>query len=443
MEKPNPDAHAPEPDSEIARTLGLHGANRKPKSRLRWLLVALLVFAAVSVVYALKTGARPDGPRYRTESADRGDLTVVVGATGNLQPINQVDVGSELSGIVESVSVDFNDRIQAGQELARLDAAKLRAQVAQSEASLAAARAKVDQVAATIREAENHRSRLEQLRKTTRGQGVSRHDLDAAEATLARARADASSARAAVAQAEAILDVNRSDLEKTAIRSPIDGIVLHRNVEPGQTVAASLQAPVLFTLAEDLSRMELLVAVDEADVGQVVEGQTATFAVDAFPNRAFRAAITRVRYGPKNTDGVVTYETLLAVDNSDLSLRPGMTATAEITVASATDIPRVPNAALRFSPADPERSSGGQSILSALTPGPPRRRTPGRANRGGDRPDGDPAVRQVWTVAPDGTLAPLRVRIGRTDGTWTEILDGDIQPGDALVVDVLASGGRK
>lgn len=441
--QPGPGASPPDPD--IVRTLGLDDEGKSPRRWRRWLLATLLVLGAVSVGYALKTGGSSDGPRFRTEAADRGDLTVIVGATGNLEPTNQVDVGSELSGIVETVSVDFNDRVVAGQELARLDTEKLRAQVVQYEASLAAARARVEESDATINEAENDLARLNHLKSLTGGRGVSKNDLDGAEASLARARANRSSAAAAVAQAEAVLEAGRSDLKKAVIRSPIDGVVLSRDVEPGQTVAASLQAPVLFTLAEDLARMELHVAVDEADVGQVAEGQPATFTVDAYPDRRFRAAITQVRYGPKTADGVVTYETVLAVANDDLSLRPGMTATAEIVVASAADVLRAPNAALRFTPAAPKPSAERRGLLSALMPGPPRRRHGGgkRADDESPPPDAaDPARKRVWTLAPDGTPRPTFVRTGLSDGTWTEILDGSdgsVGAGTPLVVETLAA----
>ncbi|HSH12936.1 MAG TPA: efflux RND transporter periplasmic adaptor subunit, partial [Desulfurivibrionaceae bacterium] len=249
------------------------------------------------------------------------------------------------------------------------------------------------------------------------------------------ARANEAMLQANIAEAEANLKVDQTNLEKAIIISPINGVVLKRTVEPGQTVAASLQAPVLFTLAEDLAKMELHVDVDEADVGQVKAAQLATFTVDAYPERTFPARISQVRYGSKTVDGVVTYETLLEVDNSDLSLRPGMTATANITVKELHDALLVPNAALRFVP--PAKTEGSNkkerneaSVLSRLFPRP-RREPPVRKeinNKGSKR------AQRVWVVR-EGNLAQIPVTVGASDGTSTEITDGDLQPGQEVVVD--------
>ncbi len=244
--------------------------------------------------------------QYKTQDARRGNLIITVSATGNLEPTNQVDVGSELSGIIDSVRVDYNDRVKAGQILAELDTDKLRAQVLQSEAALAAAEAKVRESQATVLETKLKFQRCQRLAEK---QLCAQEEVDTDSAAYKRAQAGEGSARAQVSEARAKLDADRTNLAKTAIHSPIDGIVLVRNVEPGQTVAATLQAPVLFTLAEDLAKMELHVDVDEADVGLVKAGQTATFAVDAYPDRSFPAHITQVRYGSQTVDGVVTYET--------------------------------------------------------------------------------------------------------------------------------------
>jgi HlyD family secretion protein len=257
--------------------------------------------------------------------------------------------------------------------------------------------------------------------------------MDAAMAALQRAQADEASAKAQVSEAQATLEANESDLAKAVIYSPINGIVLKRSVEPGQTVAASFQTPVLFTLAEDLTKMELHVDVDEADVGQVKEGQEAAFTVDAYPDRAFPARITQVRYGSQEVEGVITYETVLNVDNSDLSLRPGMTATADITVQKVENAILVPNAALRFSPPvkEKEAPSNSGSVLSKLLPHPPRSPSKQRevviANKRQQR---------VWRLQ-DGKLAAVDVTTGATDGIMTEVTGGDVKPGMALVVDTV------
>jgi HlyD family secretion protein len=258
--------------------------------------------------------------------------------------------------------------------------------------------------------------------------------MDAAEAAFERAEADEASAKAAVSQAEATVKANETDLSKLVIRSPINGIVLARSIEPGQTVAASFQAPVLFTLAEDLSKMELHVNVDEADIGKVHEGQKATFSVAAYPNRTFEARITQARFGSSTTSGVVTYETVLKVDNSDLSLRPGMTATADITVKKVENAILVPSAALRFTPPiqeEKQRPSG--SLVSSLLPRPPR-----SASKQGENISANKKHQRVWTLK-DGQLSSIPVTIGSTDGSMTEVLAGDIKPGMAVVVDTLSA----
>lgn len=415
----------------VTQTLGLR-ENIRPAARWRrWLAVAagsMAAMALVAWVRANDSGA----PRYVTQPVERNHLTVTVTATGNLQAINQVDVSSELSGIIETVEVDYNDSVRVGQVLARLDTDRLEAQVLESRALLQSAQAKMREAEATLAE---KRLSLDRTRELV-GNGLSaQSELDGAEAAFRRAEADLASATAQVSQAEATLNARRTDLEKTVIRSPISGVVLDRNVEPGQTVAASLQAPVLFTLAEDLKQMELHVAIDEADVGSVAEGQEATFSVDAHPDRAFPATITQLRYAPQTVEGVVTYEALLRVDNADLLLRPGMTATAEIVVVTVEDATLVPNAALRFEPPNlnreaPTRRSGG--LLGAILPRPPRqqRKTPSSKK---------PGEQQVWTLQ-EGQPVAVSIVTGATDGRMSEVVAGKVRPGLELLVG-MESGG--
>ncbi len=424
-------------DPDISEVLDLEGEGEGRGRKRRWLIggAAILVLIAVLIIWPRFFGGNGDGIEYRTQPAARGDLTVTVTATGSLEPINQVDVGSELSGIVRTVEADYNDAVIRDQVLARLDTAKLDAQVLQSRAALDAARARVAQVSATIRETRAKLNRLETLGKLSDRRAVSPNDLEMAEAALARARADAAMAQAEVDRAEAVLTANETDLAKAVIRSPINGVVLTRSVEPGQTVAASLQAPVLFTLAEDLTEMALHVDVDEADVGKVSEGQAATFTVDAYPDRTFPASVSQVRLGPQTVEGVVTYETLLAVDNSDQALRPGMTATADIVVQRIGDALLVPNAALRYAPvtaAGPAPRRGG-GILTKLFPRPRRDSDSRRDASGNGR------RQRVWTLR-EGRPAPVEVNIGVTDGVRTQVIDGDVTPGLELVVDAVRKG---
>lgn len=403
----------------------------KPGNRLKQLLIwsaAILLIAAIGFGFWFLRD-NPGTIRYKTRPAAVGDITVTVSATGNLQPTNQVVVGSELSGIVKSVEVDYNDQVEIGQVLARLDTSKLSAQIRQARASLDSAHARVLQTEATIKETRAALDRLHEVGRISNNRAVAKGDLEKAQAALDRAVADQAAARAAVSQAEATLQLNMTDLAKTEIKSPINGIVLTRSVEPGQTVAASLQAPVLFTLAENLAQMDLHVDVDEADVGRVQAGQEATFTVDAYADRNYPAEITQIRFGAKTTSGVVTYETILKVDNSDLSLRPGMTATAEITITRAADILLVPNAALRFNPKTIDRSKSSGTVLSKLMPRMPR--PPGKQREGG-RPAG--TAQKVWTLVDNQPVA-VPVTTGLTDGTSTQIVDGEVKAGMELVID--------
>lgn len=421
--------------SDVAATLGRDMRPPAPWMRYgKWAVLAGLLIALGYFFFGRGDGAKT---RYITQEVSRGDLTVTVTATGNLEPRNQVDIGSELSGTMRKVYVDVNDVVKAGQVLAELDTTRLNAQVLQAQSSLQAAEARLVQSTASVKEARANYQRLLKVRELSNNKIPSQQDMDVAESTAARAEADVAAAKASVAQARASLETVRTDLSKTEIRSPINGVVLVRSVEEGQTVAASLQAPILFTLAEDLKKMELHVAVDEADVGSVEVGQKATFTVDAFANRAFSAHITQVHFASNNTQkstssssstassatstGVVTYETVLEVDNSELLLRPGMTATAEIVTTSIQDALLIPNAALRFTPegaqfpgapgAQPQRNA-----LSVLMPMRPRFGGGGGQQGGMNRRMG-----RAWLME-DGKPALVMFRPGATDGRSTQVL---------------------
>jgi HlyD family secretion protein len=375
---------------------------------------------------------------YKTEEVRNGDLTVNVTATGTLQPTNQVAVGSELSGNIEEVLADYNDQVKAGQVLARLDISKLEAQVKQTAASLAAARAKVLTAAATIHETSSKLNQLRKIRELSGGKTPSQFDIDAAEAASARAIAEKASAEAGVDEVQAKLDITRTELAKAEIISPVNGIVLSRNIEPGQTVAASFSAPVLFELAEDLTKMELHVDVDEADIGKVGEGQAAQFTVDAYPERKFSAQIRQVRFAATVTSGVVTYKTVLMVDNADLVLRPGMTATAEIIVEKATNALLVPTAALRFSLQTSEKRAQKKSLMDSLMPRqlPREKRLPPATVDSKD-------PQQVWKLGKNGQPQQVPVKIGLNDGSSAEIVEGEIRRGDLVITGIVNSGRQK
>jgi HlyD family secretion protein len=419
------------PDANISEILGVEHSTHRRRRFMLWGGLAAVIIVAVFLVLQLSGDGNSQTVRYHTTEVTRGDLTVTVSATGTLEPVNQVEVGSEVSGSIRSVLVDFNDRVKKGQELAILDTDQLEAKVNQAQATLALARAQVKQAQATVIETRNKLKRAKELASSGMS---SEEDRDSAQAAYDRAVADLARTRAEVAQAEAALSAEQTTLAKATIRSPIDGIVLKRDVEPGQTVAASFQTPVLFTLAENLTQMELHVAVDEADVGQVRDEQNAVFTVDAYPNRNFQARITEIHYAPQTVEGVVTYETLLAVDNSDLSLRPGMTATADITVKHIEDALLVPNAALRFTPPVEvqQNSTRSGSLLGSLLPRPPRlAKTRDTSNN---------AKQQKLWILSDGQTVAVPVTTGATDGAMTEITGGDIRAGMMVITDTLSTG---
>lgn len=411
--------------SDIQDMLNRNTPKRRP---LRRLVLAGIAVIALAAAYTSFSGDSTT-VRYRTQDVTRGNLQVTVAASGTLAPTNQVDVGSELSGIISDVLVDENDKVIIGQVLARLDPAKLNDAITRSQATLVAAQASVKQSEATLKEAQATLARQQELHRLSNGRAPSKAEMDTAEATVARADANLASAQASVSQAEAELSSDKTDLEKATITSPINGVVLTRSIEPGQTVAASMTAPVLFTLAEDLAQMELKVNVDEADVGSVKDGQSATFTVDAYGDRKYPASIRRVSYGATTTDNVVSYLATLKVDNTDLSLRPGMTASAEILTMTRENVLLVPNAALRYAPpvTETQQSSGG--IMSAFMP-----RMPGGMNRRTRAQDGASSNTKTIYVLENGQPVGVSVVAGASNGNLTEVTSSDLSEASKVIV---------
>ena len=443
-EKITPPA-SPSTPADLQTLIGGGPTRRWWQRSTLWLGVAVLLAAGGGLYYWQSQQRAKAAPVYVTEEVRRGNLTLNVSANGTLQPTRAVTIGSELSGTVRNVLVDVNDKVKKGQVLVELDTAKLDAQVLRSRASLAAAQARLAQAAAPTKEAQAGFGRLQEVARLSGGKVPSAAELDSGRATLDRAHADEASARASVDDARAALSTDVTNLSKASIRSPINGVVLTRTVEPGNAVAASLQAVTLFTLAEDLTRLRLDVSVDEADVGSVKLDQKASFTVSAYPSRRYPAKVTRVSFGSTKTDNVVTYITWLEVDNSDLSLRPGMTAAATITSTERNDVLLVPNTALRFTPAvaagaaaQPASSSSGGGIMSQLMPRMPRSGTR-RAGGTGDAADGAGRVRQVW-VLKDGVAQAVNVQVGISDGRKTEVSGEGLAEGMAVITDQRSAG---
>jgi HlyD family secretion protein len=396
---------------------------------LWWSVAAVVLLGAAGLYYWQLRAQTKAAPVYITEAINLGSLTLSVAANGTLQPTRSVSIGSELSGTVKRVLVDVNDRVKKGQVLVELDTAKLTDQVARSRAALSSAVAHVAQAVTTVKETQANLGRLEEVSRLSGGKVPSKAELDTGRATLERAKADETSARADVAAAQATVATDATNLSKASIRSPIDGVVLTRTVDPGNAVAASLQAVTLFTVAEDLTKLRLQVNVDEADVGSVKVGQKASFTVSAYPSRKYPATLTRVAFGSTITENVVTYVTYLDVDNTDLSLRPGMTASATITATERRDVLLVPNTALRFTPTATASAASGKSsssIMSSLMP-----RMPGGARK---TAGGSGSAKQIW-VLREGAAVAVPVTSGISDGRMTEITAGDLKVGALVITD--------
>jgi HlyD family secretion protein len=409
------------PSIEAALALDPKGRGSRRRRLGLYTIAALIAASAIYGGYR-SFGSPTPGPGFATVPVERGDLTVEVSATGTLQPLTQVDISSELSGVVRSVAVAENQSVAKGDVLAALDTTRITAQVERGEASVKAAEAKLADARTTLQETEQSFTRTQQL--TARGMATTQA-LDTATAARDRAASAVLSAEANLAIAMAELKLQQADLSKSTIYAPIDGVVLTRSVDPGQTVASSLQAPVLFVIAADLAKMELKAAIDEADIGTVKPGQKASFTVDAFPGRTFDADIRDIAYASVTTDGVVTYDARLDVDNEELLLRPGMTATVSVTTKEAKDVITVPSAAFRYRPPVAERQTGW-SLQNLFMP---------RMRRGmGQRPrDTAPDGMRTLYVLESGQPEPVRVRTGSTDGEHTEIVSG-LEIGDQVIL---------
>jgi HlyD family secretion protein len=415
---------------EIETILGTGRRGRAARwlRRLVWLAVLGVAIGGGAWWYqAAQTAANLVS--YETALPMRGDLTVTVTATGTIQPTTQIDVSSEMSGVVRIVNVDNNSLIKKGDVLAELDSERYKAQLRSLQASVAGSKAKLAEATATLIAAELTLER--QLSLQEKGLGV-KQELETASAAQQRAVAAIASAEADIQIANANLELKQLDIDKSQIVSPVNGIVLKRAIEPGQTVASSLQAPVLFTLAEDLKHMQLEANIDEADIGAVRVGQNATFTVDAFTERSFPARIETIEFSPLVTEGVVTYKAVLSVDNSDLALRPGMTATAQVVVQRIADALMIPNAALRYSPPAAARQESF-SLSRLFLPRFPRNERPAKKNvKAGER--------TVW-ILEEGAPKSLTIATGASDGKMTEVTRGEISLESALIT-AAKKGGR-
>lgn len=383
------------------------------------LILLILVAGGIGLTYYLKADNRSPEERYKFVTLEKGDLHQTVSANGTLNPVTLVNVGTQVSGTVRKLYVDFNDQVEKGQILAELDDSLLSAQVRQSQASLISARASLD-----LAKANETR-----MRSLFTQDYVSRQELDQSVQALKAAQAQLS-----LAQAQH--DKDNANLGYTIIRSPVSGVVVDRQIDVGQTVAASFQTPVLFKIAQDLSKMQIDSAFAEADVGSIRVGQPVRFTVDAFPDKAFKGEVKQIRLNPTTTSNVVTYNVVVSVDNPDLILLPGMTAYVNITTATREDVLLTPNAALRYKPTEKADAKASNStpggVLSGMAPrmGPP----PGGGSGQRKKTEGGSASKGTVYVLRDGQPTPVSITLGITDSRNTEITGGDIKPGDSVIV---------
>lgn len=384
----------------------------------------IIGIAAIGIAiggYVFFNGERKPPIRYRTAVVERGQLVSVVSATGTINPVVSVQVGTQVSGMIKSLHADFNSRVKAGDTVAIIDPEPFKARREQAASNLEMARSNVARSKADLAQRKRELDRVQSLLPQ---QFVSQNDVDVALTNFQSAEAQLRVAEAQVKQAEAALNAAELELKYTVIRSPVDGIVVARNVEVGQTVAASFSTPNLFLIALDLTKMQVDTNVSESDIGGMVEGRDAIFTVDAYPGESFAGVIRQVRLAPMSVQNVVTYNVVVGVENPDLRLKPGMTANVSIVVAQRDDVLKVPNAALRFMPPKGEENrQGGDGQATKANGGRPVKVDAGTM-----------PSRMIWKPTENGELTPLSVRTGISDGAATEILSGGLAEGDFVVV---------
>lgn len=380
------------------------------KAKKKIFLAILIILAlAVSLIFILSDSKKQ---KFKTVKVQRGEIVQTVRATGNVNPVTTIIIGTRVSGTIVAIYVDYNSKVKKGQLIALIDPTPFENELRQSEAELSNAKASLFKAEITMKDAERTLKRKQELYKR---ELISRSELDDAETAYGTARAQYEIALAQVKRAEAGLNQAKTNLGYTRIISPVDGVIIAKNVEVGQTVAASFQTPTLFTVAPDLTKMQIDTNVDEADISKIKVGMEATFSVDSYPDRRFKGTVSQIRLSPTITQNVVTYNVVISVDNSELLLKPGMTANVTFTVQSKRDILKIPNSALRFRMPDSQREIGSEKT---------QRRKPDASG-----------MQSIWLLR-DGKPLRVQIKTGISDGQWTEVLEGDIKEGDEVIVDI-------
>jgi len=383
-----------------------------------------IVIAGVILGFTAFKPTGNNGVIYKTEEVDKGDIEALVVTTGSLNPVTVVDIGSQASGIIEELHVDFNTEVKEGQVIAKIEQSSFLTKVQQNEANYKSAIASLEKARITL---ENIRKKTERSLELFEKNLISYEDKESGEAQYLSAIADVQSAEAKLEQAKSQLDSSKVDLAHTVIKSPIDGIVINRTVNIGQTVAASFQAPVLFQIANDMSKMQVECSVDEADIGNVKEGQRVKFTVGAFPDESFTGTVSQVRYSPEVVQNVVTYTTIVEVENPEMKLRPGMTATVSIVIGEAKNSLLVPNAALRFTP------QLSPDVAQRIFENNPKGRQEGNTKMETAR---NQDVSRVWILDESGALKPIMIKAGVTDNSYTEVVEGKLTEGHQVITGI-------
>jgi HlyD family secretion protein len=396
------------------------------------LISGMLAIGLAIAGYMFFSGERKAPVRYKTAPVTRGPLVSTVTATGSINPVTIVQVGSQVSGMIESLHADFNTVVKKGEVVARIDPFPYRARRDQAAANLANAKAAVMKARADL---SLRKRELDRAASLSKQQFVSQQELDTAVTAHEGAGAQLAVAEAAVKQAEAALEAAELDLKYTVIRSPIDGIVISRQVEAGQRVASSLQIPTLFLIAQDLMRMQVDANVSEADIGDIAIGKEAVFTVDAYPGEVFHGVVKQVRNAPISVQNVVTYDVVIGVMNKDLRLKPGMTANVSIVVARKDQVLRVPNSALRFVPPRSERPDAAAPPPASGTSGPAggTRKDQASSARDGNARE---ANAKVWRIGASGDPEPVPIQRGFSDGNATEVVSGPLAEGDQVIIGI-------
>ena len=418
------------------------------KKRIVIITIILIVIGGAVLGVTVFSRSKNRGVKYKTETASKGDIEALVVTTGTLNPVTIVEVGSQVSGKIEELYVDFNSTVKEGEIIAKIDQSSFLTRVEQDKANNYSAIATLEKAKVTL---ENNKKKYDRALELFEKSLISYEEKESVETQYLSAKADLQSAEARLEEAKSQLDSSKVDLAHTIIKSPIDGIVINREVSVGQTVAASFQAPVLFQIADDLSKMQVECSVDEADIGKVKEDQKVSFTVDAFPEESFTGVVTRVRYSPEIIQNVVTYKTIVEVKNPDLMLRPGMTATVSIVVGEARNALRVPNAALRFTPPlSPEEMS---RLFEDISKG---RERDGSRNSGADGqtsgsqspyPEDQLPVLMtadmplVWVIDENGYLRPIMIKTGVSDNSYTEVVWGNLKEGQKVITGLESGSG--